>query len=219
VSPDHLSLTSTQVLPRPSMLTRRLITCQVRCVRARTCGARLAQPRPGTLLGRRVEAGSPRQLAKVDCGAFLMQSTASIHPKSAQQIFDATAEHLFRQNEPSADAISCRFRLPNGNCCAVGVWIPPDRYLPHWEGSGGIIVMRYNLEFCAALEASGVYLTDPVIFELMYSLQKVHDRAFPPFKGFPVPQCHNRLDYLNVALASTANKLGVRFTPRQNLPA
>ena len=148
-----------------------------------------------------------------------MESTAPIHPKSAQQIFDATADHLFRQNERSEDAYTCRFRLSNGNCCAVGLWIPPERYLPRWEGFGGIQLLRYNRAFCAALEASGVYLTDPAIFALMDALREVHDRAYPPFRWFPRSRCHHRLDYLNLALASTANTLGLRFISRQNLPA
>jgi hypothetical protein len=54
---------------------------------------------------------------------------------NAQKIFNTVATHLFRQGHRAMldDGVSCAYRAPNGDMCAVGVLIPDELYDRSWE--------------------------------------------------------------------------------------
>lgn len=53
-----------------------------------------------------------------------------------QEVFDAVAKHLIRQNRPAQVEGSCKYRTPSGLKCAAGCLITDCEYKPEMEGLG-----------------------------------------------------------------------------------
>lgn len=60
---------------------------------------------------------------------------------TAQEIFDRTVRHLIQQDGPSVAqpegyrGVLCAYRGDNGRACAVGYWIPDEKYTLALEGN------------------------------------------------------------------------------------
>lgn len=90
-----------------------------------------------------------------------------------QEIFDISAKHLLTQNARSNDLSGkgCYYRGVNGLMCAIGCFIPDDKYHISMEGT---------VEYLIQMVEKGRFDLDKTVFnsyneELMYDLQKVHD--------------------------------------------
>lgn len=101
-----------------------------------------------------------------------------------QQIFDDTVRHLHRQgcaakmdvvSESGHTMPSCAYRGKNGTKCAVGYWIPDDRYSDCLEGNG-IGPSRAKGSPLLALPDE-IQDTEGVV-DLLKGLQAAHDNAF-----------------------------------------
>jgi hypothetical protein len=100
-----------------------------------------------------------------------------------QELFDQTVRHLFTQGGPSFTTTGCLYRAPNGRKCAVGFWIPDDRYIPDIESKG---VCMDGKRITAELEP----VLPPELHEhapLLAELQKGHDRADYSERKTPAP--------------------------------
>lgn len=54
---------------------------------------------------------------------------------TAQEIFDRTVRHLHDQGQKCGNGTTCLYRGENNLRCAVGYWIPDDRYTAKIEGN------------------------------------------------------------------------------------
>jgi hypothetical protein len=61
-------------------------------------------------------------IGTTETGEFVMNF------KSKQSLFDFISNHLLRQGKKSRDDISCLYRGPGGQKCAVGCVIPDELY-------------------------------------------------------------------------------------------
>lgn len=91
-------------------------------------------------------------------------------PKTRQEIFDGTVNHLRKQGVKSYDLIStrCFYRGPNGTKCAVGWAIPDELYDPAIECAGtvdGLVKLDKKFKDFKDHES------------LWFKLQKIHDRV------------------------------------------
>jgi hypothetical protein len=149
--------------------------------------------------------------------------------KSCQEILDETADYLFQQPEPSlidvpGGASYCVYRRKDGNCCAVGYWIPAQAYRPEWDAGMGQNIselLKNETErpyLIAALALSGVDATRQQVIRLLRDLQLVHDhadiRTIRKRDHVLIQLCATRHEFLNVALAYFAACHGLNFTPR-----
>jgi hypothetical protein len=115
--------------------------------------------------------------------------TLSVAPKSLQEILDHTVDYLCTQPRAAmGPGGSCVYRTPDGNCCAVGFWIPPDLYRPQWDAFGPAPV-RFLIQhhtggapFVAALAEGGIDVTAPHVIQLLELLQEAHDQS--PHLGY-----------------------------------
>lgn len=58
-------------------------------------------------------------------------------PMTAQDIFTTSATHLLAQGEQSTNHMGeCLYHGPRGRKCAIGIFIPLERYSRTLEGSG-----------------------------------------------------------------------------------
>jgi hypothetical protein len=149
--------------------------------------------------------------------------------KSCQEIFDETANYLFEQQEPSAAVgdggrTYCQYRRNDGNCCAVGYWVPPDAYLPEWDEDRGAAIREILADaedgplMVTALALSGVNAREPDVVDVLEMLQFVHDQAeslhFTQEGLRVVGPFETRHAYLHGTLAYAAAKLGLRYESR-----
>ena len=89
-----------------------------------------------------------------------------------QEIFDTVATHLFRQGHRAllGDGISCAYRAPNGDMCAVGVLIPDELYDPCFEGMPSRCLLRCAIKI---LLPQWMRANE----DLLTSLQVCHDNS------------------------------------------
>lgn len=112
-----------------------------------------------------------------------------------QQIFDAVAGHLIKQNkravyvEDANKAPKFMYKTPDGLMDAVGCLLYPGAYHPDMEGyvfkgvdtwkqhddNGGLAKLK------EALQIMGVYVDDPEVMRLLTDLQQIHDNHEPEF--------------------------------------
>ena len=96
-----------------------------------------------------------------------------------EEIFDKVETHLLRQNAKAhaeeGSSVSCLYRAPYGRKCAAGCLILDEFYdAEELEGknvSGRAVQL--------ALIKSGVNIDDTKTYELVFSLQRVHDDLQP----------------------------------------
>ena len=111
----------------------------------------------------------------------------SVAFKSLQDILDQTVDYLCTQVRAAVDP-SGRFvyRTPEGNCCGVGSWIPPELYRPIWDTLGPQIgapvrfLLSHDTEgapFAAALAAGGIDVQARHVIRLLVVLQDAHDQC------------------------------------------
>ncbi len=86
--------------------------------------------------------------------------------ETKQEYFDKTVEHLARQGHRSINAEGqCRYRMPTGEMCAFGIFIPDELYSEDLEGmSLDILVNKHKVVF-----------TGEVFLGFAYDLQHIHD--------------------------------------------
>lgn len=107
--------------------------------------------------------------------------------KSLQEILDQTVDYLCSQDRSALlPNGSCAYRTPDGNCCAVGFWIPPELYRPLWDRlrHGAVPPADFWLHhqtegapFAAALAAGGIDVKAPHVIDLLMLLQRAHDSS------------------------------------------
>ncbi len=51
-----------------------------------------------------------------------------------QYVFNRVVKHLREQKIPSVEGSACKYRGPNGVKCAIGIFIPDEKYTPDLEG-------------------------------------------------------------------------------------
>ena len=136
--------------------------------------------------------------------------------KTLQQIFDAVATHLLKQNRQAKDGLSCCYRGIENTKCAVGCLIDDANYHPDMEGytvedityllqeyganvNGVEIPADYHSSHMLfnALLANKVNCEAPGVLALLDSLQGCHD-SYPPSQW-------------EVELQSIANSNGLTF--------
>jgi hypothetical protein len=84
-----------------------------------------------------------------------------------QEIFDKAATHLFTQGHRSIIGSACAYRAPNGDECAVGVFIPNGAYVPIMEFKRAAELIRVFGFALPSFMARNV--------PLLTALQEVHD--------------------------------------------
>ena len=92
----------------------------------------------------------------------------SLDGKSLREIFEIAKTHLLTQGVQSIDAgedSCCQYRGPNGLKCAIGCFIPDDKYTPLIEGK--------------PIDVSFVRYIKKPYWNLLAALQNIHD-AYPP---------------------------------------
>lgn len=52
---------------------------------------------------------------------------------TAQELFNATIDHLVRQGRPGSEYGKCRYRTKDGRMCGVGCHITDEEYNPSWD--------------------------------------------------------------------------------------
>lgn len=115
-----------------------------------------------------------------------------------QEIFDTVWDWFITQNQPYSVAkdeltgmTKCKYRGPNGEKCAAGIFITDDEYYPDMEG-----------KVVNAIECLGSKFRDSIDF--LRTLQRIHDtcaidkapvslfasnlRQFAFLKGLEVPK-------------------------------
>lgn len=93
------------------------------------------------------------------------------HPTpSAQEIFETSARHLFKQGRKAVNGNTCAYLARNGAMCAFGVLIPKEAPIAGYEGKGSSSVI-------ALLAAASIIDFRPHA-GLIRDLQDVHDN-FP----------------------------------------
>lgn len=95
-----------------------------------------------------------------------------------QDIFDRVSEHLLKQGRaainptPHTPSMTCVYRAPNGDKCAVGCLIPDELYRPDFEGLPG--------HRRAIMGAAGVARTE-LNATLIRHLQSAHDTTLKDY--------------------------------------
>jgi hypothetical protein len=94
-----------------------------------------------------------------------------------QEVFDQTVEHLHRQGGPAMDNSSpptCVYRGKYDRRCAIGFWIPDDKYKPELES-----LALHSTSISADI---GSYLRPEVrsrsLIRILQELQRSHDLAW-----------------------------------------
>jgi hypothetical protein len=112
--------------------------------------------------------------------------TNSVTPKSLQEILDHTVDYLCTQHCAAMGPDGgCAYRTPDGNCCAVGFWIPPALYRPEWDtfgpcGASVAFLIHDATEgapFAAALAERGIDVHAAHVIKLLAMLQDAHDQS------------------------------------------
>lgn len=115
-----------------------------------------------------------------------------------QEIFDTIARHLAKQGHRAAVRTElgdrCRYRLRNGDRCAIGCLIPDEEYIDALEGGGVAAIFNYltgkAIDISNYSSARAVVITAeklPVTAErlitagvdLLKELQQLHDEPNP----------------------------------------
>jgi hypothetical protein len=101
-----------------------------------------------------------------------------------QKVYDDTVRHLHRQGKASKSKvvsqssghamIACAYRGLENTKCAVGYWIPDDRYSPLIEGQ---TVSRSIGKLDSPLRCLPAELVTQDILEILRELQIAHDNA------------------------------------------
>lgn len=92
-----------------------------------------------------------------------------------QEIFDTAAIHIIKQGKPGVDKHQeCKYRGEGGSMCAVGVFIPDDKY----DASIEELAPRNLIEngFIINIEDDSAHF-------LMNELQKAHDIELVDYDG------------------------------------
>lgn len=84
---------------------------------------------------------------------------------TAQQIFDRSFLHLWKQNGQALNDCFCAYRTRDKKMCAVGCLIPDDVYHGDMEGKLAVNLIHFP-------GISGLFGTD---LEFLNDVQKVHD--------------------------------------------
>lgn len=85
-----------------------------------------------------------------------------------QMLFDKVWQHFFVEKKPLGhNGMSCVFRTEEGHCCAVGLFIPPERYHDTLEGMSPRGLLHHG--FLVGPSVEDVNLLD--------ALQDAHDNA------------------------------------------
>jgi hypothetical protein len=91
------------------------------------------------------------------------------HMPSAQEVFDAACVHLAAQKRPAKTlGGGCYYRNNEGCACAVGHFIPDDKYDPNMEGGLYTLVEKFHKQLPAWFGHHRNLLSD---------LQNAHDHA------------------------------------------
>lgn len=96
---------------------------------------------------------------------------------SKQEIFTKVKTHLLQQNQRAKEDGGCRYRTSTGLKCAVGCLIPDELYDRSIEGVS--VSLNPYSPLGNALLKSGIPGDDTEIEEMLYDLQKIHDRVTP----------------------------------------
>ena len=73
-----------------------------------------------------------------------------------QEIFDKVWEHfIVNKGNPSHDGMVCKYKDHFGNKCAVGLFIPNNKYSRHMEGVTSAVIQR---DFNILKEVDPVFL-------------------------------------------------------------
>lgn len=99
-----------------------------------------------------------------------MTKRKTIAKLQQQEIFDKVARHLLTQMEKSMLGTVCAYRGPRGLMCAIGPFIPDDRYSQDMEG--------FSIGSSIVCDAIGIELFSKES-ELLSDLQMIHDGSQP----------------------------------------
>lgn len=105
----------------------------------------------------------------------------------AQLVFDKTAVHLMRQGQRSTNLLtSCVYDDGAGRRCAIGCWIPKEKYQPGFEdvnpetlinvGQGREVDAVADVMIAAIVSGIGC-APDAVPWSLLGELQGIHDEV------------------------------------------
>jgi hypothetical protein len=92
-----------------------------------------------------------------------------------QEVYDRVAKHLLQQMRPAKEInpktgkVICKYRVDNGDSCAVGCLIKDEFYRIYVEGSG---VEAFFVQ--EALGYSGIAITEEMVC-MLTKLQRLHD--------------------------------------------
>ena len=91
-----------------------------------------------------------------------------------QGVFNQIAKHLLTQMEKSSDGISCQYRDPSGNRCAIGAIIPEEIYVRGMECGAISHLVETFPQLLTLWNIKSSDESDPDI-DLLGELQFVHD--------------------------------------------
>jgi hypothetical protein len=100
---------------------------------------------------------------------------------TAQKVFNETVRHLHKQGkravglDPRNGIMYCQYRAPGGLRCAVGYWIPDDKYNPWWDE-----ISYTSIE--DVVHGAKLKHLEPHV-ELLADLQSAHDAALVNVKS------------------------------------
>ena len=70
-----------------------------------------------------------------------MNKLYDINNMTAQEVFDASVEHIYEQGVQSVDCEGqCNYRTASGLMCAAGIFIPEEKYEESFEGQSWLQV-------------------------------------------------------------------------------
>lgn len=93
-----------------------------------------------------------------------------------QKVYNTVKKHLLKQNEISMVKGVCLYRGPNGLKCALGIFIPDNKYHRYLEGISATALIDDGM---FKLPGNSKSISDSDL-NLLNLLQGVHDTFRPP---------------------------------------
>jgi len=104
--------------------------------------------------------------------------------ETRQNFFDKVVEHLAKQGQQSMMDGRCRYKTPDGLKCAIGIFIPDDKYKLEFEGRSIYSLERgcevvfsgeADVRFASDLQSAHDSCTNvPSLRESLYSIARTH---------------------------------------------
>lgn len=108
-----------------------------------------------------------------------------IEKLSNQEVFDKVWEHFIKNKNPPSimDDGRCVYRGPGGSKCAIGIFIPDDKYIPQMDEDSGHIPL----------------LLDDIILNILilYEFRRAHDSS----ATIPRPSFHEKMKLKLIEIA------------------